>query len=306
MDTVRLDFCDFYPGFKKTDNFFYNLLAGHFKIEITDKPDFIIHSHEGHVHRMHTGVRIFFTVEDFAPDFRHSDYAFTCRNLDDPRHLRLPLYVLYGPAAALVKTPGETDRILAEKNRFCSFVVSNPNLNKTQHRINFFHALSRYKKVDSAGKVLNNLGFEVPGYSGGKMEFLKPYKFNIAFENKALPGYTTEKLYEAMHARCIPIYFGNPEVAEEFNPRSFINVSDFSSFEAAVERIRQIDQDEAEYRRMLDEPYFHNNTPNRFFDRDRLLRQFEKIFSEKITPVGKRKPWIHFGRWIWVKKNKVP
>ncbi len=36
---IRLDFCDFWPGFQKTNNFFYNLLRERFDVEICDQPD---------------------------------------------------------------------------------------------------------------------------------------------------------------------------------------------------------------------------------------------------------------------------
>lgn len=305
MSKIRIDFCDFWPGFNKTDNFFYHFLRQHFDIELCDKPDFLIYSHEGHVHRLHTAVRIFFTMEDYAPDFRVCDYAFTCRHLDTPRHLRLPIYVLLNSAEDLVKKEGEAAMLIPSKTKFCSFVVSNGNPQKTRHRIDFFKKLSQYKKVDSAGRVLNNMdGYTIPCVAGAKTDFLRPYKFNIAFENKSLAGYTTEKIADAMSARCIPIYFGDPLIHEEFNPKSFLNYHDFPDEDALIERIREIDTSEEEYRKILDEPFFHNNKPNVPFGMDRLKKQFERIFTEKIDPVARRRPFISPGRWILAKKNK--
>ena len=86
---VRLDFCDFWPGFPKTGNFFYRLLQERFEVEICDRPDFLIFADPGqHVHRLHNCVKIYVALEAFKPDFRWCDYAFTCHYLDDPRHLR--------------------------------------------------------------------------------------------------------------------------------------------------------------------------------------------------------------------------
>ncbi|HOO52358.1 MAG TPA: glycosyltransferase family 10 [Alphaproteobacteria bacterium] len=34
------------------------------------------------------------------------------------------------------------------------------------------------------------------------LEFYKPYKFVIAFENKLCRGYTTEKIAHARHSLC--------------------------------------------------------------------------------------------------------
>jgi hypothetical protein len=300
---IRLDFCDFWPGFPKTDNFFYRLLRERFEVEICDVPDFLIFADIGqHVHRVHNCVKIHFCTEDFAPDFACCDYAFTCRQLDDPRHLRLPLYAMRDPKS-LVKDHDRPEQIMASKTRFCGFLAGYAN-KKTRVRNDFFHKLCRYKKVDSAGGALNNVGYRVPPGAAAKLEFLQPYKFNLAFENASVPGYTTEKIVEAMQARALPIYWGNPAVDREFNPRSFLNYFDFPGEEALIEKIIELDQDDAKYLEYLRQPYFYNNQPNEFFSHERLLNQFEKIFTTPITPVSARRyPW-QMGRWIPVLKNK--
>src|SRR5438309_10477229 len=89
------------------------------------------------------------------------------------------------------------------------------------------------------------MGYRVPGGPWGKIEFLKRYKFNIAFENASLPGYTTEKIVEPMAARCLPIYWGNPLIHREFNPKSFLNYVDFRDEAALIERIIELDQNDA-------------------------------------------------------------
>lgn len=224
---VRLDFCDFWPGFQKTNNFFYNLLRERFDVEICDCPDFLIYADPGqHVHRLHNCVKIYFALEVFRPDFRACDYAFTCHYLDDPRHMRLPYYVLSVSTQKLLKSEEEIAGIMSAKTKFCCFLTRYAN-RKTRVRIDFFHKLCRYKKVDSGGGALNNLGYRVPEGAGAKLEFLRPYKFNIAFENGSTPGWTTEKLTDAMWARCLPIYWGSPRIGEEFNPGSFLNYFDF-------------------------------------------------------------------------------
>jgi hypothetical protein len=302
--TVYLDFADFHPWFVKTDNFFYHLLSERFDVRISDHPEFLIYSHGGHHHKLHACVKVYYTVESFAPDFDECDYAFTCRELEDPRHLRFPHYILYGTPESIMKDGLDLPKVLAAKTRFCSFIVSNPNLRKTRKRVDFFHRLSRYKQVDSGGKVLNNIGHTVDGLWAGKVEFLRAYKFTIAFENKSLPGYTTEKLFHAMQATCLPIYWGNPHVDREFNTRSFLNYFDFPSEEALIEKIIELDRDDAKYLECLREPYFHNNQPNEFFSRERILDQFERIFSTRVAPVARRRTWVFFGRWTVAKRDK--
>jgi alpha(1,3/1,4) fucosyltransferase len=308
MKKIRIDFCDFWPGFCKTDNFFWNLLKTHFEVELHAQPDFIIYSNrESHLHRVHNCVKIFFTVESFRPDWRECDYAFTCHYLDDPRHYRLPLYVLYAPADRLTRRGDEDwNTVLTAKKNFCAFVVGKADPRKPEKRVQFFHRLSRYRKVDSAGGALNNMGWRVPCVPGAKEDFLRSYKFNLAFENASIPGYTTEKLVEPMLVKCLPIYWGNPRVTEEFNTASFLNYSDFASEEALIEEIIALDRDDEKYLARLRQPSFIGNQPGISYDQPRLLRHFERIFSKPITPVCQRRKFFQLGRWRLVKQNVPP
>ncbi len=303
---IRLDFCDIGPGFVKTDNFFFNLLNQHFGVQIADCPDFVIYFDPNqHVHRLHNCVRILVGLEWWAPDWKECDYALTTRYLDDPRHLRLPYYVPWcdGPAA-LSKAEEEPEKLLAEKTGFCSFVVSNNHPVKNRMRKEFFEKLSRYKKVDSGGRFMNNIGGPITPGSNAKIEFLRRYKFNLAFENESHEGYTTEKIYHAMQARSLPIYWGSPRVHEEFNSKSFLNYFDYGSDEALIERIIELDRDDAKYLEYAREPYFRNNQPNEFFSSERLLDFFERIFSSRITPVARQRRWFEVNRWLLARKNR--
>ncbi|MFO1515052.1 MAG: glycosyltransferase family 10 [Verrucomicrobiota bacterium] len=302
--TVNIDFCDFYPGFPKTDNFYYHLLCERFNVRICDQPDFLFFGPYGNEHRLHSGVRILLSIEPALPDYRYCDYSVTCRKLDDPRHLYLPAYVSWcARADEAIKQQDDPERLLAGKTKFCSFIVSNYHPRRNRHRVDFFHKLSKHKRVDSGGKVLNNIGGPVPGWSRGKIEFLRPYKFNIAFENRALPGYTTEKIFEPMLARCLPIYWGDPLINEQFNPCSFLNRADFTTDEALIEKIIELDRDDAKYLEYLRQPYFHKDQPNQYFGHGRLLDFFERVFTTSIRRVALRHSGFGLGRWLWVKRH---
>jgi alpha(1,3/1,4) fucosyltransferase len=314
MNKIWMDLCDFTSGFPKANNFLMKILRTRYDVEITDQPDFLLFSGGGFQHRLYTCPRIFYTGESGPPNWRECDYALTFNYLDDPRHLRLPLYVLYADAEGLSHVPplhkslppAETpEQVLARKTKFCAFVVSNTHRRATRKRVEFFHRLSRYKPVDSGGRALNNIGGPIPGSTAGKQDFLRPYKFNICFENKSIPGYTTEKIYEAMLARCIPIYWGSPRVNEEFNPKCFLNYFDFPNEEALVKRIIEIDNNPELHLEYLRQPIFHDNRPNEYFSTDRLLNFFDRIFTTPIRPVGTRRKFLQLGRWVWVEKNEI-
>jgi hypothetical protein len=179
--------------------------------------------------------------------------------------------------------PKDADRILAEKTRFCNFIYSNVN---AKERIEFFHLLNEYKRVDSAGKVLNNMGSVLDwgvARNEGKLKFIRPYKFTMAFENASYPGYTTEKLVQPMLANSLAIHWGNPVVGRDFNTKSFINVHDYSSFEEAVDAIIKIDQDDALYKQYVSQPYFPGNKVPENLLSENILKQFSDIIDQLGT-----------------------
>ncbi len=307
MKKIRIDFCDFAPNWNKTEMYLYKVLAQRFKLELCDQPDYLIFSSGGDAHRLHSGVKIFYSGESVLPDFSQCDYSVASVRLNDPRHLELPLYVGHGEAKEIIKKDDDPAKLLATKTKFCSFVIAGYNPRKNGNRVEFFRKLSKYKKVDSGGRKFNNIGGPIPYGSRQKIEFLRQYKFNIAFENRSLPGYTTEKIFEPMVARSLPIYWGDPAINEHFNPRSFLNRADFPSDEALIEKIIELDNDDEKYLEYMRQPYFHGDQPNQFFSHQRILDFFEKIFSLEITPVAQknRKSFFSerlFGRWKIVKR----
>ncbi|MDU9768706.1 glycosyltransferase family 10 domain-containing protein, partial [Helicobacter pylori] len=90
--------------------------------------------------------------------------------------------------------------------------------------------------VTGGGSVKNTLGYNVKN----KSEFLSQYKFNLCFENSQGYGYVTEKIIDAYFSHTIPIYWGSPSVAKDFNPKSFVNVHDFNNFDEAIDYIRYL------------------------------------------------------------------
>ena len=304
---VRIDLCDMGPGFSKTNNFFTNLLQQRFEIEWVDCPDFLLYFDPNrHVHRLHNCVRIQVGTEWYLPDWTECDYAFSSNYLDDPRHLRLPFYAAWrdGPKPLIRKPTEDSEKLLAEKTGFCSWVVSTNHPTRNRKRVEFFEKLSRYKKVDSGGKFMNNIGGPIPWGWDAKVQFLRRYKFNLAFENESHEGYTTEKIYDPMMARSVPIYWGNPRIADEFNPKSFLNYFDYGSDEALLEKIIELDRDDAKYLEYLRQPYFHGNQPNEYFSPDRLLDFFQRIFTTRIEPVSWRRGAFEVNRWVLARKNR--
>ena len=117
-----------------------------------------------------------------------------------------------------------TNRVIPEKTKFATMIA---RWNGRSQREAFTQAVSSYKHVDCPGELLHNCDFEAtehrnsdfpgaPSRPGDKLEFMKPYKFNITFENSYYSYYTTEKLLQPYAVGCIPIYWGAVEGIKRF------------------------------------------------------------------------------------------
>jgi hypothetical protein len=290
MRRIKIIFVGFWPDFIATNNYFYNLLKTKYDLEISDKPDYLFYfTRYNQEYRKYRCIRIFYTGENIRPDFSECDYAFSFDFSDNPNNYRLPLYAMYvNPPEKLAKKDLDYERILAEKTKFCNFVYSKPSTK----RDNFFRRLSKYKRVDSGGRYMNNVGGPVED----KLAFLKEYKFTIAFENSSYPGYTTVKLVNPMLVHSLAIYWGNVIVHRDFNPRSFLNYFDFENEDALIERIIKLDRDDDLYVEYLKQPYYHNNEVNEYINPANVLRQFDYIFNNVREPVALKRSRIFLAR----------
>ena len=81
-----------------------------------------------------------------------------------------------------------------------------------------------------------------------KITMMRMYKFHAAFENGNIVDYVTEKVYQALIAGVIPIYFGAPNIRDYVPDNSIINVHDFqNNTQALVEHIKQVMTNETLY-----------------------------------------------------------
>jgi alpha(1,3/1,4) fucosyltransferase len=250
MKTVKINFVDFWDDFNPRNNKFYSILSKKFNVILDDNPEYIFYSVFGFKHLNYDCVKIFYTGEQVSADFDLCDYAIGFDYLVfEDRYFRYPYYLLTytkEEILALNYKNLQTDQEIFNKG-FASFIVSNKE--SISERIKFYKLLNSIKVVDSGGKVENNLGYNVID----KIDFISKYKFNIAFENSSYNGYTTEKIVDAFIAGTVPIYYGNPLIYKEFNPKAFVNVESNNDYLETLERIIEIDGDLELYKSILSE-----------------------------------------------------
>lgn len=251
MKKIRIAFSNYTKQFKEKD-IIAGLLSRVCEIEVvhfSEKPDilfFSIFEYDDHF-KCRDAVRVYVTQENDVPNFNICDYSVSFHDIKfENRSFRLPNYCYHNEAFANMRAGKRMTCDSPEKREFCSVVISN-NLFASPERSNYWDKIAGYKPVASGGKLRNNVG----GPVADKFEFLSRYKFNLAFENSVVDGYTTEKITDAFYAGTVPIYWGNRQVGRDFNPESFININDFPSIEDAIQYIRKVDEDDELYLRYL-------------------------------------------------------
>ncbi len=296
---LKINFTDFWQGFLKENNYFYNLLSTQYNVVLDEAdPTILFFSCYGDDYLKFKCTRVFYTAENMRVDFSGCDYALSFDFLKRKNHFRLPLYALYIEQKkmmdSLLKPTSREEMVQMWKNKekFCCMVVSNPAAKK---RIHFFKELSKVKPVDSGGKVLNNVG----GPVADKLTFIKDFKFVLAFENSKYPGYTTEKILEPLFTNSIPVYWGNPMIGLDFNPKRFLNYDDFASEEKLIEYIVKLDSDVEAAVDILQQPVFSDNKVPVCINDKNVLIFFNKVITsaDTKTPVARTfKKYIHISK----------
>lgn len=291
---VRISYVDWWNGFEYKDYIIHNIISKNFNIEITNEnPDYIFCSVYSDNHINMSGTKIFYTGENICPDFNLEDYAigFEYLNFGD-RYIRVPNWIMnpvYEDDIKNMLYKHKNQKPDCLRREFCCFVYSNDGASEVRKL--FFEKLSKYKKVNSGGKYLNNIG--CPEGVNNKLDFQRKHKFAIAFENSCHPGYTTEKIVQAFSAGLIPIYWGDPRVDEVFNKKAFIDVSKFKTLDEAIERVIEIDNNDEMYMQMLKEPAIVNE--NIIMETYQVLEKFIVNILEQTPEKAHR---CSEGQWI--------
>lgn len=138
----------------------------------------------------------------------------------------------------------------AAKNKLINAFISEKK--DKSGRIAFLTEMMSYLKVDSYGKVLNNISIKNDTGVRSKEQIISQYKFSIAFENSIAIDYVTEKFFQPLVMGSVPVYLGAPNV-NEFAPseKCYLDVNNFKSSRDLAEYITFLDQNDEEYNKLL-------------------------------------------------------
>lgn len=157
------------------------------------------------------------------------------------------------------------------KKYCCSYAYSNPVL---ERELLFRRMRSLEPTCYSFGRCsfTSDIPFVANINERGKnAESFKEFAFNVAMENRVLPGYLTEKIGFAFRSGSVPIYWGdNDTVNDFFNPASFFNIRDYRTPVQAAETAVQLWKDPQKLQSYVDAPITVSKT----------LENYEAIYTE--------------------------
>ncbi len=276
---VRIKFVDMWSNWDVDTDWLVGLLQTRYELQFVDDPDLLVFSVFGTDHRAYRCTRLLVSWENRPWGFSQCDWALTCDRTRAPRHRWLPLWM-----AVRDQTSAPTIDVDGTSRGFAGVVVSN---RRAAYRDHLHDLMETVGPVASGGRHRNNVGGPVTD----KVEFLSRYRFGLACENSRWPGYTTEKLFEALRAGTIPIYWGDPQVGDVFNSRRIIDVTSFPSEKAFVARVRELEANPDLYERMRREPWFAGGAEPSEADSQSLLDWFERVRTDRRRPIGSRSRW---------------
>lgn len=282
MEQLKVWFADFWPEWSDED-FISPILKKHFEIILDrNNPDVVFHSI---FNRMQESVKykckkILYLGENHRPEHFGSNYSISFDPHSETNY-RLPLWQVYIMKNPLIKSKlFLMNRLKTETpERWCAFAVSNPN---NFFRNSLYHQLNSYKYVHSYGRYLTNdpillIKSKERYWRDAKEEFFNEvnHKFIMAVENNPFRYYCTEKLMDAFLGFSLPIYWGDPRVAEDWNEKAFINGTKID----ILETVKKVDTDPGLYKAMMEEPIF---TDEQKYKLEANLINFESWLIDKI------------------------
>jgi len=244
---IRIQFINGLSFAQSPEEIFAPLLSEYEFIHEERKPEVLVFGPYGNNNPTGDYIRVGYFCENFKPDMRLCEYGFGVpyeEEIGHPNYKRIDWHGF--EPKTLIKSSEFAENTIKEKTHFCNFLYGN----QVPYREYFFRQLSKYKKVDSPGKSMNNMPALISDQNQNfwlsKRNFIRKYKFTIAFENYTYPGYHTEKILDPMLIGSIPIYIGNPEISRHFNEDSFVHGRNYlqnhrDTFTRYIENISQPD-----------------------------------------------------------------
>lgn len=222
---IKLAYINFWKD-PTNDSYFTHFIAENIGqvqvVDPNDKPDMLIASCMGDINKVRNTdakYKLFFYGENLGryPPYNNDellrevfDSIVGFRNTNG--HIRFPLWLLYYPYYKYNQTENILKYIQSQydvnrckpKTMFATHVARH---DRGGLRAQMCDAVSAYGPVIYPGEFRNNVR-PIGKTTEDKIRFISQSVFNICPENSVAEGYCTEKIFQALEAGTIPVYWG--------------------------------------------------------------------------------------------------
>lgn len=162
-------------------------------------------------------------IQNYPRFKNHFKAIFTC---DHEIIARDPSFFIFNPPGSNMPWTKPDQYRIPEKNKVCSMIASAKSMT-TGHRMRINIASAYKNSIDvfggAAGTSRIGTGIGPNGdWWRSKEEALAPYMFSIVIENASYSNYYTEKITDCFALGVIPIYWGSPNIGNDFNTDGII------------------------------------------------------------------------------------
>jgi hypothetical protein len=104
------------------------------------------------------------------------------------------------------------------------------------------------------------------GSCASKFEVLQQYDFCLCFENMAMNGYITEKIFDCLYAGTIPLYLGAPDIGRYIPSTVYIDCRKYSSWHEMWAAVNSMSEAQIEDMREAGRLFLSSEEVRPFFD----------------------------------------
>lgn len=104
------------------------------------------------------------------------------------------------------------------------------------------------------------------GSCKSKYEVLSRYQFSLCFENMAMDGYISEKIFDCFYAGTVPLYMGARNVSSYIPTESYVDCSLFSSWEETWSFVKSLTNEQIDKMREAGRAFLSSQEGLKFHD----------------------------------------
>jgi len=297
--TKKVYFHGFWSGFFERTNpvhvdFFIRLLEGIFEENIIvgtlEESDILFETifEESRLNSKMWKYKFLFSGESRLNEQIDKYNIVFCSKKNSANKINMPEFIPYLYSNYSIENLENKHKFIKEENKSqiaITSIISNSSFNERNFLL---QVLMQNFPIANFGSLMNNVG--------GKLEFeyntlffnnfLKQFKFILAFENSIDETYITEKIFHGLLAGIIPIYYGCKNITDYINKERILIIEDLSekSILKVINKIQFLLNNKHVYDEIIRKPIFTN---------EKLFRTLDSIIVDSRNLLFNKFPLIN-------------